>query len=188
MTKTLTKNKAIKKDIRSDAIANKNMLLLAAQKAFSEIGPDAQMSDIAKSAGVSRTTLYRHFPDKQSLITDLLEENMRKMNLFASELEPTGEAFFELISYIAHIQVEVNLLTKYLPENIMLENTNRMIEIFKIPVEQAKKANILNKDFDLTQDMPLLFHMIGGILIRVNPSSRKTQVERALYILINGLK
>ena len=36
--------------------------------------PEAPMKDIAEASGLGRTTVYRHFPSREALITALLEE------------------------------------------------------------------------------------------------------------------
>jgi AcrR family transcriptional regulator len=53
---------------RSDALRNRERVLTAAVRAFSEHGPEASVNLIAKEAGVGIGTLYRHFPTREALI------------------------------------------------------------------------------------------------------------------------
>src|ERR1700754_1009587 len=53
---------------RTDALRNRDRVLSAAVRAFSEHGPDASVNLIAKEAGVGIGTLYRHFPTREALI------------------------------------------------------------------------------------------------------------------------
>jgi AcrR family transcriptional regulator len=54
---------------RADAERNRLRLLDTAKGAFAAKGPDVSLEDIAQSAGVGIGTLYRHFPNRDALIT-----------------------------------------------------------------------------------------------------------------------
>jgi AcrR family transcriptional regulator len=54
-------------------------VLDAARAAFAEHGPDAQMEDVARRAGVGIGTVYRHFPTKQALAEALVEERFARI-------------------------------------------------------------------------------------------------------------
>lgn len=55
--------------LRADARANRDQILAAARALFTERGADVPVKDIADRAGVGVGTLYRRFPDRDSLIT-----------------------------------------------------------------------------------------------------------------------
>jgi AcrR family transcriptional regulator len=57
--------------LRSDAAENRRRLLLATRDAVAAEGTGVSVRDIADRAGVSLSTVYRHFPDKQGLIDGL---------------------------------------------------------------------------------------------------------------------
>ena len=54
--------------LRADAQRNRERLLGAALRAFSEHGADVSLDAIARDAGVGSGTLYRHFPTREALI------------------------------------------------------------------------------------------------------------------------
>lgn len=56
---------------RTDAMANRRRLILAARDAVAADGPGVSIREIADRAEVGITTLYRHFRDKQALIDAL---------------------------------------------------------------------------------------------------------------------
>jgi AcrR family transcriptional regulator len=60
--------------MRADAARNRERILEAARALMARDGADAEMSDIAREAGVGVGTLYRRFPDKEALITELVRE------------------------------------------------------------------------------------------------------------------
>ena len=56
--------------LRSDAAANRRRILAAAKELFSERGLDGPMNAIARRAGVGAATLFRRFPDRESLVAE----------------------------------------------------------------------------------------------------------------------
>ena len=54
--------------LRADARRNRDRIIAAARTAFAEQGTDVPMEEIARAAGVGVGTLYRRFPDRDSLI------------------------------------------------------------------------------------------------------------------------
>jgi AcrR family transcriptional regulator len=64
----------------SDAQAAKNHLMEAAEACFDKYGvAKTTMDDIAKYAGVSRPTVYRHFDDRDSLILAVVMRRSRAL-------------------------------------------------------------------------------------------------------------
>jgi AcrR family transcriptional regulator len=53
---------------RADAARNRERIVAAAREAFVIHGADAPLDEIAKRAGVGNATLYRHFPDRRTLV------------------------------------------------------------------------------------------------------------------------
>lgn len=53
--------------LRADALRNRQQLLSAARDVFVELGADAPLDEVARRAGVGIATLYRRFPERESL-------------------------------------------------------------------------------------------------------------------------
>jgi AcrR family transcriptional regulator len=66
---------------RSDARANRAALLASAARLFAAHGPDVALEAIARDAGVSIATLYRHFPNREALVAET----------YAAEIAALGE-------------------------------------------------------------------------------------------------
>ena len=60
--------------MRSDAVKNRQRLLVAAGQVFEEKGLGASVTDVARAAGVGMGTLYRRFASKEALIEALVSE------------------------------------------------------------------------------------------------------------------
>ncbi|MCW2744868.1 MAG: TetR family transcriptional regulator [Mycobacterium sp.] len=60
--------------LRRDAAENRQRILAAAATVFAEHGLDAGVEEVARAAGVGMGTLYRRFPTKDALVTELVVE------------------------------------------------------------------------------------------------------------------
>ncbi|WP_042545139.1 TetR/AcrR family transcriptional regulator [Leucobacter komagatae] len=67
---------------RRDATKNRETLLEAAQAAFAE-HPNASLDSIAQAAGLSRRALYGHFPDRDGLLREVIDEGARQFSEIA---------------------------------------------------------------------------------------------------------
>jgi AcrR family transcriptional regulator len=87
--------------LRADARRNRERILEAAREVFGEQGPEAQMDDVARAAGVGVGTVYRHFPHKQALMGQLIAQRFATLRANAEEALATGgdpwEAFEGLV-------------------------------------------------------------------------------------------
>ncbi|MCJ1712408.1 TetR/AcrR family transcriptional regulator [Clavibacter michiganensis subsp. phaseoli] len=74
--------------VRADAQQNLAALVVAARRVFERTGVDAPAREIAAEAGVGVGTLYRHFPDRASLVAAV----------FTSEIDAAADAAGELLT------------------------------------------------------------------------------------------
>ena len=91
MTSTVSE---AERPLRADARRNRERILQSARAVFAESGAEAQIDDVARHAGVGVGTVYRHFPTKQALLTELVRQTFRLFTGWAREaLEAGGEPF-----------------------------------------------------------------------------------------------
>ena len=67
------------RNMRVDARQNRALLLDAAAAAFEIEGFDTPLESVARRAGVSRTTLYRNFPDREALGFAIFERSILEL-------------------------------------------------------------------------------------------------------------
>lgn len=79
---------------RSDAIRNRQRLLEAATRVFTDNGIDASVAEIADLAGVGKGTVFRHFPTKEHLMVAVVCRLLDSLTEIGSALaeEPDSEA------------------------------------------------------------------------------------------------
>lgn len=71
--------------MRADAARNRARILEVAGEVFREQGYDASLDLVAKRAGVGAGTLYRHFPDRETLVNAMMER-------WAAEIHDVAQA------------------------------------------------------------------------------------------------
>ena len=85
---------------RADARHNAAAILQAATRILAE-RPDAGLAEIAKTAGISRQTVYAHFPSRDALINALVDRATERVGaaLDAADLDsgPATEALVRLM-------------------------------------------------------------------------------------------
>jgi AcrR family transcriptional regulator len=90
-------------------------LLDAAVSAVREHGPSASMERLAAAGGVTKPILYRHFGDRDGLVSaiadrfagELLEELLQPLQ--SGELEPRDQLVATVDAYVAFVEREPNL-------------------------------------------------------------------------------
>lgn len=93
---------------RADGRRNKQLIVDAALAALVE-NPNTSMSDIAERAGVTRATVYRHYPDRDELVRAVAAESASTIIpalLEALRPLPWGEAMDLLASQAVQIGAE----------------------------------------------------------------------------------
>src|SRR5712671_690952 len=94
---TSTVSEETERPLRADARRNRDRILQSARAVFAESGAEAQIDDVARHAGVGVGTVYRHFPTKQALLTELVRQTFRLFTEWAREAREAGGEPFALI-------------------------------------------------------------------------------------------
>jgi len=108
--------------MRSDALANRVRLISAARDVVLLHGPDVALQDVADVAGVGIATLYRHFEDRQSLLSAVVIQSLDSVieaAANASSLSPTTGPADALASYLhAVIDLRVSAVIPMLLDSL----------------------------------------------------------------------
>lgn len=85
---------------RADAVRNRERILTAAREAFVEFGSGAPFDEVARRAGVGNATLYRHFPDRPTLVRHVVLFVMDRVTASAeASLAEEPDAFAALCRF-----------------------------------------------------------------------------------------
>ncbi len=186
-TDSVTVTDAATKPMRSDAMRNRERLLVAAGQVFEEKGLEASVADVARAAGVGMGTLYRRFPSKEALIealvTEVLETTIAMAEEAATRPDGTGlESFLQASS--AYQAEHLGCLPK-------LWSTDHPL----IPVARQRIADLLadaqahgRVRLDLkSTDISLALWSIRGVLETTGANAPEAR-NRHLDLLIAGMR
>ncbi|MFF6976694.1 TetR/AcrR family transcriptional regulator [Streptomyces sp. NPDC008343] len=86
--------------MRADARRNHERLLAEARSAFAAHGTDASLEDVARRAGVGIGTLYRHFPNRDALLSAVFEDAVGDLLTRSRELLHAPEPCAALVTWL----------------------------------------------------------------------------------------
>jgi AcrR family transcriptional regulator len=102
--------------LRADARANRQTVIDATIDLLPS-RPDASMQDIADHSGLARTTVYRHFPNRESLFAAVVDEVMLESREEISEATSSGLGAAETIRRLSDVMIDLGLRFRFLYEN-----------------------------------------------------------------------
>src|ERR1700722_6347926 len=86
--------------LRRDAEQNRQRILRAAAEVFTTRGLQATLDDVARQAGGGVGTVYRRFPDKDSLVEALFEERIQAVADLAEKALAEPDSWDGLVSFL----------------------------------------------------------------------------------------
>src|SRR5947209_6821694 len=175
---------------RADARRNYDNILAAAREAFADGGAATSLEAIARRAGVGIGTLYRHFPNRQTLIeavyVDELESLCRSTAEFAGL--PPWDALVawlhRFVGYMGTKQALAHELLEYFGRDAPLFHSCRgaLVSAGEPLVERAQRAGVVRPDTDFEE----ILQLVGGVAkIAGAPPD---QIHRILDIALDGLR
>jgi AcrR family transcriptional regulator len=93
--------------LRADARDNRRRLLEAARDVFIERGPGAPLEEIARRAGTGIATLYRRFPDRKTLIRDVVLDALQRTAEEARQAAGEEPGPFAALARYMHRAIDV---------------------------------------------------------------------------------
>ena len=155
--------------LRRDAERNRQRILRAAAEVFTQRGLDATLDDVARQAGVGVGTVYRRFPDKESLVAELFAERIDNMVAVAEEACAAPDPWQALVSYLEYVAEslaadlglrQLMMFATYGKDRVAYAREQMRPVVTKL-VERAQQAGALRPDFNAT-DVPLIAFMLAS--------------------------
>ena len=153
--------------LRADAAVNRQALLDAAARLYSERGLDVSYEEIAREAGVGRATLYRHFPTRELLLSGIMDAMLDRFAQIAADLPAGPHGFFELFDEAVRVQrenltlVELAITTARPPEQ-STQARARLEDMFRAPLHTAQAAGLVRSDLE-PADVYVLLVMLSAL-------------------------
>lgn len=175
--------------LRRDAERNRQRILRAAAEVFTARGLQASLDDVARHAGVGVGTVYRRFPDKESLAEALFEERIEAMVALAENALAEPDSWTGLVSFLegACAQLatdrglhEILMFATYGRDRVD-RGRDRMRPLVTALVQRAQRDGQLRSDLRPT-DMLFIEFMISAAARYAEPV--KLEIWRRYLALI----
>jgi AcrR family transcriptional regulator len=177
--------------LRRDAELNLERIVTAAQDVFAESGFEASMEQIATRAGVGVGTLYRRFPNKESLVAAIVQTAGQRSRLLAETVLaecPPAEGLFEFMRRCAGMPSSLRALVSQSPG--LAETHQDMVAELAPTVERliaaAQRAGALRGDVTFS-DIVVALMSARSVEDRCGELAPQ-QGRRHLELLIDGLR
>jgi AcrR family transcriptional regulator len=175
---------------RADAVRNYEKLLAAAREAFAQDGTAASLEEIARRAGVGIGTLYRHFPNRQTLLEAVYLDEVAALCRSAEELSTLAPWdalvawLHRFVAYMATKQALAQELLDYVDRDADLFKScrNGLYAAGEPLLARAQQARAARADTDLQE----VLQMVGGIA--KIPAAAPEQIDHILGIALDGLR
>ncbi len=180
--------------MRADAARNVQRLLAAAREAFAEHGSEASLDDIARRAGVGPGTLYRHFPNRGTLLEAVYLDGVRTLCAEGDRLletEPPTEALIDWLRAFATYVTGKRGLAKSLLESVdnrdqIFRQSHEMINRTGTALlDRAKAAGAIRDDLELMD----VIRLSNAIALAGEQSPDGAALSnRLLQLAVDGLR
>ena len=177
--------------VRKDVVRNRALLLESADAVIREHGMDVSLNAVAHHAGVGVGTVYRHFPDRDALITAMFERRVESVcEIMASHLEDQDPVagLRQVVFDICQMQAtdrgvwEVVSAGGMEPHREIVQS--RVLPMARKLVRRANATGRLRVRFD-ANDLPVLL-WTGGALNAYLRASSSTAWRRYVQLLFDS--
>src|SRR6185437_7478211 len=180
--------------LRRDAERNRRRILAAAAQVFTERGLDATLDEVARAAGVGVGTVYRRFPDKESLVSELFRDRIDALVTVAEQACALADPWEGVVTFLEfaasamagdHGLRQLMMFGTYDRAQVCYAR-DRMRPVITRLVERAQASGDLRQDF-MAPDLKMIAFMLGSIAEyadRVAPGVWR----RYLTMLVDGLR
>jgi AcrR family transcriptional regulator len=184
----------MRRPLRRDAQESRDKLIAAAQAEFATHGVDASLEKVARDAGVSIGTLYRHFPTRMDLLMAALRPRLQKFVEGAEEAMKTGDPWAAFVAYLENLfAVQAgdrgfnDFLSRRFPGNAETEHIHdAMCQQIDDVLARAQDAGKARADITRADIVNLIWS--NGRIIDATSAKAPTAWRRQLYLMLDGYR
>jgi len=189
-----SQDSAGERPLRRDAERNRQRILAAAAEVFTERGLDATLDEVARAANVGVGTVYRRFPDKESLVAELFRDRIDALVTVAEQACAAADPWEGLASYLEFAAAamagdlglrQLMMFATYDRDQVCYAR-DRMFPVITRLVERAQAAGELRDDFRAT-DVKLISFMLASVA-EYAATIRPEIWRRYLTLIVDGLR
>lgn len=179
---------------RADARRNREQVLHAARRLFTDEGLGVSLDEIARHAGVGPGTVHRHFPTKEALFLAVATDQIQDLVTVAKELRDSddpGSAFSTMLSRmittgtgalksaLAGAEFDLRIAAPVVAADLMHH--------VGVVLSRAQAAAAVRQDLTIEDLMAL----VAGTLAAIRHANAETDREHAGHlaqIMLDGLR
>ncbi|MCG7507763.1 TetR/AcrR family transcriptional regulator [Mesorhizobium retamae] len=178
--------------MRADALKNRQRLIEATVELVLEVGGEPARDTIAGRAGVGIGTLYRHFPDRQSLLHAAVRHVLEKSIGAGEALAETVPDGVDALRQYMHVALDsgigvVNILHPLLERPEWPDLRTRATVLMKSIVGRAVREGPLRKDLSERDIVFALTRFARPLAVGLPPEEERSLAHRHLDFYLDGL-
>ncbi|GGF98606.1 TetR family transcriptional regulator [Rhodococcoides trifolii] len=174
---------------RADATENRTRIVRAARDLLGS-SEEFKLNAVAKAAGVGQGTLYRHFPTREALLSEVYRKDVDDLISAAPTLLAAHEPvealrlWFDGVAEYAEVKRDVFAAVEdAVWQDLSAHSLGPIGDAISRFLEAGKADGSLRSDVD-PRDVILLI----GYLTRVRPDEWESRSRRLLGVVLDGLR
>jgi AcrR family transcriptional regulator len=179
---------------RRDARASHDKLIAAAQREFAAHGVDASLEKIAREAGVSIGTLYRHFPTRLDLLMAAFKPRVQVFLDGAKKALEMDDPWDGFVSYLENLfSVQAgdrgfnDFLSRRFTDNAETERIHdQMCQHIEDVLTRAQEAGEVRPDITQADIVNLIWS--NGRMIDATSITAPNAWRRHLYLMLDAYR
>ena len=184
----------MERPLRRDARESRGKLIAAAQAEFAAHGVDASLEKIARDAGVSIGTLYRHFPRRLDLLLAALEPRLQAFLDGAAKAMAMDDPWDGFVAYLDNLFALQagdrgfnDFLSRRFPGNSDTEHLHDvMCQQIEDVLARAQRAGRARPDITRADIVNLIWS--NGRIIDATTAKAPTAWRRQLYLMLDAYR
>lgn len=180
--------------LRRDAALNREKILRAAREVFGQHGLGVTLDDVARHAGVGVGTVYRRFPDKETLVRALFEQDLGIRQASAERALAHPDAWEGFVDFLMEMSADL-AENRGLQEVIMLGSHSSepietvrggMLPFLEALISRAQESGDLRAEIT-PSDVPVVVQMLSAAS-QFTQGKRPEIWHRYFEIVLNGIR
>ena len=180
--------------LRRDAVLNREKILRAAREVFGRHGLGVTLDDVARHAGVGVGTVYRRFPDKETLVRALFEQDLGIRQASAERALAHPDPWEGFVDFLTEMGADL-AENRGLHEVIMLGSHSSepmetvrggMLPFLEALIKRAQESGDLRAEIT-PSDIPVIVQMLSAAS-QFTQGKRPDVWRRYFEIVLNGIR
>lgn len=178
--------------MRADAQQNRERLLDATVDLILEVGGEPTRDSIADRAGVGIATLYRHFPDQQSLLHAVAHHVLdRSITAGEAALADANDGADAIRRYM-HLAIDnglgvLNIIYRHIEHPDWPDQRARAESLLHTMVDRARHDDLIRQDATVQDIVFAVLRACRPLATGIGPEDERRFAHRHIDIYLDGL-